>query len=152
MSPATNPPNRNHHSHRGPQDPSAGPASRGIRPRRNLRQVGKAGEDEAAAYLVDRGYRLLDRNFFTARGEVDIVLAGGDGDNDDTIVFVEVKWRLDGRYGSGAEAVTPAKLAAMRHAGAEWLRRNPNHRAPVVRFDVLDITAGDITHYEGVGW
>ncbi|WP_145940828.1 YraN family protein [Corynebacterium glyciniphilum] len=152
MSPATNPPNYNHHSHRGPQDPSAGPASRGIRPRRNLRQVGKAGEDEAAAYFVDRGYRLLDRNFFTARGEVDIVLAGGDGDNDDTIVFVEVKWRLDGRYGTGAEAVTPAKLAAMRHAGAEWLRRNPGHRAPVVRFDVLDITAGDITHYEGVGW
>lgn len=95
---------------------------------------------------------MLDRNFFTARGEVDIVLAGGDGDNDDTIVFVEVKWRLDGRYGTGAEAVTPAKLAAMRHAGAEWLRRNPGHRAPVVRFDVLDITAGDITHYEGVGW
>ena len=148
MSPGTNTPR---HSHRGPQDPPARPLSRRTRPRRNLREVGTAGEDEAVAYFVDRGYRLLDRNFFTTRGEVDIVLAGGDGD-DRTIVFVEVKWRLDGRYGTGAEAVTPAKLAAMRHAGAEWLRRNPRHRAPVVRFDVLDITAGEITHYQGVGW
>jgi putative endonuclease len=105
---------------------------------------------------VERGYRLLDRNFFTARGEVDIVLAGDDGaggvDREGVIVFVEVKWRIDGRYGTGAEAVTPAKLAAMRHAGSEWLRRNPRFRAPTVRFDVLDITAGEITHYEGVGW
>lgn len=110
------------------------------------------GEDEAAAYFTQRGYTLLARNFFTARGEVDIVLGGTDGDGEDVIVFVEVKWRLDGRFGTGAEAVTPAKLKAMRHAGAEWLRRNPTFRAPVVRFDVLDITAGDITHYEGVGW
>ncbi|MEY8565230.1 YraN family protein [Corynebacterium sp.] len=114
---------------------------------RNLRDVGAAGEDTAAGYFLERGYRLLDRNFYTARGEVDIVLSG-----DGVIVFVEVKWRTDGRFGSGAEAVTPAKLAAMRHAGAEWLRRNPRHRAPTVRFDVLDITAGELTHYEGVGW
>lgn len=121
---------------------------RGGRAGRNLREVGAAGEDVAVAYFLERGYRLLGRNFFTARGEVDIVLAG-DGSE---IVFVEVKWRLDGRYGTGAEAVTPAKLTAMRHAGAEWLRRHPEHRSQHVRFDVLDITAGEITHYEGVGW
>lgn len=130
-----------HHSH---------PHAR--RPVLNLRDVGARGEDEAATYFTSRGYTVLARNFFTARGEVDIVLGGTDGDGDDVIVFVEVKWRLSGDYGTGAEAVTPAKLAAMRHAGAEWLRRNPDHRAPVVRFDVLDITAGEITHYQGVGW
>ncbi|MEJ6548202.1 YraN family protein [Corynebacterium sp. USCH3] len=138
------------HSSTGPYDNR----DRRSRPRRNLRDVGSRGEDEAAAYFADRGYEVLDRNFFTARGEVDIVLSGpGDrGRAGELIVFVEVKWRLDGRYGTGAEAVTPAKLAAMRHAGAEWLRRHPGHRAPVVRFDVLDITAGETTHYEGVGW
>lgn len=125
---------------------------RDSRNHRNLRDVGARGEDEAASYFVDRGYTVLARNFFTTRGEVDIVLRGTDADGDDVLVFVEVKWRLGGRYGTGAEAVTPAKLAAMRHAAGEWLRRNPEHRAPVVRFDVLDITAGDTTHYEGVGW
>ncbi|MGP9723280.1 YraN family protein [Corynebacterium sp. AOP40-9SA-29] len=129
---------------------------RGGRAGRNLREVGAAGEDVAVAYFLERGYRLLGRNFFTARGEVDIVLAGdglGDGSGGSSeVVFVEVKWRLDGRYGTGAEAVTPAKLTAMRHAGAEWLRRHPEHRSQHVRFDVLDITAGEITHFEGVGW
>lgn len=129
-----------------------GPGGRSGRAARNLREVGAAGEDVAAAYFLDRGYWLLGRNFFTARGEVDIILAGPDSGDGSEIVFVEVKWRLEGRYGTGAEAVTPAKLTAMRHAGAEWLRRHPEHRARHVRFDVLDITAGEITHYEGVGW
>ncbi|HCT14565.1 YraN family protein [Corynebacterium nuruki] len=122
---------------------------------RNLRQVGAAGEDTAAGYLTDRGYTLLDRNFFTRRGEIDIVARPPGDPADptvgDEIVFVEVKWRTGGRYGTGAEAVTAAKLAAMRYASREWLRRHPDHRAEFIRFDVLDITAGEITHYEGIG-
>lgn len=122
---------------------------------RNLREVGAAGEDTAAGYLTDRGYTLLDRNFFTRRGEIDIVARApgdpGDPAVGDEIVFVEVKWRAGRRYGTGAEAVTPAKLAAMRYASQEWLRRHPNHRADFIRYDVLDITAGEITHYEGIG-
>ena len=156
MSADANTPSSGRHTRSGRAQPRRHGPAPGSPPGRNLRDVGAAGEDQAARYFVDRGYRLLDRNFFTARGEVDIVLAGGAGDagggGAGVIVFVEVKWRLDGRYGTGAEAVTPAKLAAMRHAGAEWLRRNPQFRAPTVRFDVLDITAGEITHYEGVGW
>lgn len=121
---------------------------------RNLRTVGAAGEDEAAAWFTARGYVLLDRNYFTARGEVDIILhTPPDHPDHPGLVFVEVKWRLDDRYGVGAEAVTPAKLRAMRAAAAQWLDRHPQHRADTpgtVRFDVLDITAGEITHYEGV--
>lgn len=123
---------------------------------RNLRSVGAAGEDEAAAWFTGRGYVLLDRNYFTTRGEVDIILRTPPNHPDHpALVFVEVKWRLDDRYGVGAEAVTPAKLRAMRAAAAKWLDRHPHRTGgtgPVrsVRFDVLDITAGEITHYEGV--
>ncbi|WP_297005678.1 YraN family protein [uncultured Corynebacterium sp.] len=124
---------------------------------RNLRTVGAAGEDEAAAWFTARGYILLERNFFTARGEVDIILrTPPDHPDHPALVFVEVKWRLDDRYGVGAEAVTPAKLRAMRVAAARWLEQNPGHHpggpdsCGTVRFDVLDITAGEITHYEGV--
>lgn len=120
--------------------------------KRNLRDVGARGEDEAAAYFEDLGYRLLARNFYTARGEVDIVLHAPADQTPSTVVFVEVKWRVDDRHGTGAEAVTVAKLNAMRHAATRWLEKNPEHRAPQVRFDVLDITAGEITHYEGVEW
>ncbi|MGO1948840.1 MAG: YraN family protein [Mycobacteriaceae bacterium] len=125
-------------------------------PRRNLREVGARGEDRAAEFFLDRGYSLLDRNFYTSRGEVDIVLRApglpGEGISAGATVFVEVKWRIDGRYGRGAEAVTPSKLKAMRHAGAAWLREHPDQRAAEIRFDVLDITDDEITHYEGIGW
>jgi putative endonuclease len=118
---------------------------------RNLRTVGAAGEDEAAAWFTARGYVLLDRNYFTTRGEVDIILhTPPDHPDHPALVFVEVKWRLDDRYGVGAEAVTPAKLRAMRAAATRWLDRNPQHRTGTLRFDVLDITAGELTHYEGV--
>lgn len=130
--------------------------------RENLqrRNVGARGEDEAAEYFLDRGYTLLDRNFFTARGEVDIVLAapvpppaGASAvHTPTTVVFVEVKWRLDDRYGRGAEAVTRAKLAAMRYAATRWLEEHPEHHAEHIRFDVLDITDNEVTHYEGVDW
>lgn len=121
---------------------------------RNLRSVGASGEDTAAAWFTARGYQVLHRNFYTARGEIDIILTTPVTHPDHpALVFVEVKWRLDDRYGAGAQAVTPAKLAAMRHAALEWLRRHPEQHAETVRFDVLDITAGEITHYEGVdGW
>lgn len=124
------------------------------RHRRNLRTVGARGEDTAAAWFIDRGYDLLDRNFFTRRGEVDIVLrTPPDHPDHPAVVFVEVKWRLNDRYGAGAEAITPAKLAAVRHAARDWLAQHPGLNPGSLRIDVLDITAGEITHYEGVdGW
>ncbi|MDN6387453.1 MAG: YraN family protein [Corynebacterium sp.] len=76
-----------------------GPAGRSGRAGRNLREVGAAGEDVAAAYFLERGYRLLGRNFFTARGEVDIILAGPDSGDGSEIVFVEVKWPGGGGRG-----------------------------------------------------
>ena len=115
------------------------------------RSIGTAGEDTAATWFTDRGYTLLHRNFCTARGEIDIVLhTPVDHPDHPALVFVEVKWRRTGRYGTGAEAVTPVKLAAMRAAAREWLHRHPGDRPGTVRFDVLDITAGEITHYQGV--
>lgn len=119
---------------------------------RNLRKVGASGEDTAAAWFTGRGYELLCRNYFTSRGEIDIILRTPESDPDHpALVFVEVKWRLDDRYGRGAEAVTPVKLAAMRHAAVWWLAENPRERTENLRFDVLDITEKEITHYEGVG-
>lgn len=126
--------------------PACGPMTR------NFRTVGSAGEDIAAEWFTARGYELIERNFYTSRGEIDIILRTAPGD-DPALVFVEVKWRFGDRYGTGAEAVTPAKLAAMRRAALEWIAAHPTRHTPVLRFDVLDITDGEITHYEGVeGW
>ena len=98
--------------------------------------VGQYGERVAAAFLVDRGWRLLDRNWRCAEGELDIVALDGDA-----LVVVEVKTRTGDGFGHPAEAVTAAKLARLRRLAGQWLASHDVH--PVgVRIDVLAVRVG----------
>jgi putative endonuclease len=107
-------------------------------------QLGRSGEDAAVAHYRRLGCRIVERNFRTRAGEVDLVVQDGN-----TVVFCEVKTRRTDRWGLPAEAVDPRKQARLRRLAGEWLStRRPG---PVqVRFDVVSvIVAGDemeITH------
>lgn len=103
------------------------------------KQLGRAGEDFAAALYRDMGMEIVARNVRYGEGELDLVAESVDGE----IVFVEVKTRVSREFG-GAEAVTPRKLGRMRRAAVRWLAGRPY--APV-RFDVLEIV---VTRFEGV--
>jgi putative endonuclease len=104
---------------------------------------GRWGEDLAAAFYERRGYRLLDRNWRSPTGELDLVL-----EHDGVIVFSEVKARRTARYGAPAEAVGPAKQRRIRLLAGEWLTAHGRGR-PMTRFDVVAITGVDIRLYEG---
>ena len=108
---------------------------------------GTSGEDAAVRYLESIGYRVLDRNFKTRSGEIDIVARDGA-----TTVFVEVKQRESPSHGSAEEYVRPAKMrkvvgAARLYAAARGLSETP------IRFDVvaIDGTAGreQLRHHKG---
>ena len=107
------------------------------------RQVlGRSGEDAATAWYEDAGYEVLERNWSRREGEVDLIARRGR-----TVVFCEVKTRTSDRYGSGAEAVLPAKQRRIRRLASRWLTEltPASGRALVeVRFDVVSITAGEI--------
>lgn len=109
-------------------------------------ELGRRGEDLAAAHYTNRGYVLLDRNARYDNGELDLVLRSPAG----VIVFVEVKARSGHGFG-GAEAVTATKFARMRRAAARWLAGRA--WAPC-RFDVVALhrTGGrwDVEVFEGV--
>ncbi|MCH9275063.1 YraN family protein [Bifidobacterium amazonense] len=94
------------------------------------------GERYAADRLERAGYTILDRNWHSRYGELDVIAMTPDS----VIVFVEVKTRRNARYGPPQEAVTARKRLALRRAGVQWLmeRRIP-HRG--IRFDVIAITA-----------
>ena len=80
-----------------------GPSSKLRRGRRlKDRSPGAWGEDLALRYLIQHGYKLLERNYRTRRGEIDLIVR-----KDDTLVFVEVKLRRGSGYGDPLEAVTP---------------------------------------------
>jgi putative endonuclease len=100
---------------------------------RGTQAVGGYGEDVAVRYLVAQGMRLLARNWRCAAGEIDAVLSDGD-----VLVIAEVKTRRGDRYGTPAEAVSPAKAARLRRLALHWLAGSDGHPAEV-RFDVVSV-------------
>ena len=103
------------------------------------RLSGAWGEELALRYLTQRGYKLVERNYRTRYGELDLILR-----HEDTLVFVEVKLRRGVGFGDPLEAVTPRKQAAVRTLAERYLsERKPDFDA--IRFDVVGILVGDGT-------
>jgi putative endonuclease len=106
------------------------------------RSRGSMGEQIAADHLVEAGYEILDRNFRTRHGELDLVAADADA-----IVFCEVKTRVAGGRSGPAlalDAVGPAKRRRLRRLATAWLHERPAsggrpHREQL-RFDAIGIT------------
>jgi putative endonuclease len=78
--------------------------------------LGGYGERLAARHLVEQGMIVLDRNWRCSVGEIDLVLRDGD-----VLVVCEVKTRTSSVCGSPHEAVTPAKLARLKHLALLWV-------------------------------
>jgi putative endonuclease len=101
-------------------------------------QFGKKSERLAAEYLRRKGYRIIETNYRSPMGEIDIIAK-----EKGTLVFVEVKARRSSRFGSPKGAVTPAKQRKISMAALDYLKRfgQDDTRA---RFDVvaIDIKAG----------
>jgi putative endonuclease len=106
-------------------------------------ETGRRGEALAAAWYEANGYVILDRNWRTRAGELDIVAAGHD-----SVVFCEVKTRRSTSYGSGADAVDHRKQRKVRALATAWLQASST-RYRTVRFDVADVDgAGNVSIIE----
>lgn len=103
-------------------------------------RFGQKAEDMAARYLKKRGYRILDRNYRTRSGEIDIVARDGE-----TLVFVEVKARTSERYGSAKAAVTAHKQRQVSKAALGYLQRTDQCHVKA-RFDVVTVTRREGRH------
>lgn len=82
--------------------------------------IGKLGEQAAASYLEGLGYRILDRNWHCRFGEVDIV-----AQHAAETIFVEVKTRSGLGFGHPFEAITAAKVRAMRKSANAYCLAHP---------------------------
>jgi putative endonuclease len=101
------------------------------------RQLGATGEQLAADHLTRRGFQILERNFRTRFGELDIIATDGK-----SIVFCEVKCRVANRSNRDPlESVHPRKRMQVRRMAAQWLRERPARpRAAQLRFDAIGVT------------
>ena len=96
--------------------------------------TGQQGEQAAADYLLRSGYQILERNFRSRGGEVDIVARDRQG----CIAFVEVKTRRSLAYGLPQMAVTTRKQRQISKGALSWLSRNRLHDCSA-RFDVIAV-------------
>jgi putative endonuclease len=116
------------------------------------RALGPAGEELASEHLRRLGYEIVERNYRTRWGELDIVARQGS-----TLTFCEVKSRrAGGRAGTPFDAVGRDKQIRVRRMASRWLLEHRDRRyAAVIRFDAIGITfdaAGrmlSLEHLEG---
>jgi putative endonuclease len=104
------------------------------------RALGALGERLAAEHLERAGYRIVERNYRTRYGELDIVAAG-----ERCLVFCEVKTRVHARNGPGPlDSIGHGKRWQVRQMAAQWLaERRPQLDVPSqpdLRFDAIGVS------------
>lgn len=100
----------------------------------NARAIGKEKEACASSYLSEQGYEILEQNFYTRYGEIDII-----GREDGYLVFIEVKYRSSSKNGVPEASVTLAKQKKILRAAEYYLYKKGIPEDTPVRFDVLSI-------------
>ena len=106
----------------------------GAGPRRNRRALGTHYEELAAGYLGEQGLRILERNYRTRFGEIDLV-----AEDAGTLVFVEVKYRSSTGKGAPEEAVGRGKQAVIRKQALAYMAEKGLNDLTPCRFDVVAV-------------
>jgi len=96
-------------------------------------RLGKTGETIASRYLTAKGYRIIEKNFRTHNGEIDLIAV-----TNDTLVFVEVKTRIGHIFGLPEEAVTKRKFHQIRRVAHLYKSLHPK-LPEALRIDVISI-------------
>jgi putative endonuclease len=95
---------------------------------------GRAAEARACRFLEERGLQLVDRNYRSRHGEIDLVMRDGR-----CMVFVEVRYRGNPRFAGGAETVDRRKQSKLAATAMQYLQTHPGAAAQPARFDVVAI-------------
>lgn len=106
-------------------------------PDKDRKATGAAVETAALAYLRQAGLKEIDRNVAYRGGELDLVMLDGA-----VVVFVEVRYRRDSRFGGGAASVDVRKQRRLILAARLFVQQHPRLRDHACRFDVIE-ASGD---------
>lgn len=100
---------------------------------RGKKDLGDFGEEKSCRYLKNKGYKIINRNYRSKAGEVDII-----AHKDDTLVFVEVKTRTSKAYGVPAEAVNHRKQERYIKTALHFINTTGN-KYSTYRFDIIEV-------------
>jgi putative endonuclease len=96
---------------------------------------GRDAEDLVCTYLQQQGLQLSMRNYRSPFGEIDLIMQ-----ERNTLVFVEVRYRANTRFGTPAETVDANKQARLRATAEHFLQNTPRASRKACRFDMVAIT------------
>lgn len=106
---------------------------------------GKRGEEIACEFLRKKNFVILEQNFRSGRGEIDLIAK-----QNETIIFIEVKTRSSEKFGYPEESVNESKKAKLKETAINYLEQRSLQNE--IRFDIISITITkdktDIYHIE----
>ncbi len=116
-------------------------------------QTGKTGETIAADFLIQKGFKIIDKNFHTRFGEIDLIAT-----YKGKLIFIEVKLKVGDRFGTPEEMINKAKIMQVKKTAQMYILKNPEiaSKYPSYRVDAVCIVLNQdksverITHYENL--
>nr|VFK58382.1 MAG: putative endonuclease [Candidatus Kentron sp. UNK]VFK68857.1 MAG: putative endonuclease [Candidatus Kentron sp. UNK] len=113
---------------------------------------GAWAERVAEDYLHGKGIKTLARNYSCKFGEIDLILGENTNDGDMTVIFAEVRFRSNPRFGTGAESVDYRKRQRIIMAARHYLQQNPMLRDKPCRFDIVSISPRQQNGNDHIRW
>lgn len=100
----------------------------------------------AKVYLENLGWKIIDQNFYTRWGEVDLIM-----DDGEKLVFIEVKYKSTANWGTPQEMIGPHKLRQIKLTAGLFLDRHPELRKKYESFRIDAVCIGEeIKHYQNL--
>ncbi len=99
---------------------------------------GRDAEHQALQHLQSRGLTLLQCNYRSRLGEIDLIMQ-----DRDSVVFIEVRYRRQSRFGSAAESVDRRKQSRIIACAQHYLQTHPQTARLCCRFDVVTLSGND---------
>ncbi len=109
--------------------------------------TGEAAEQDACQYLIKQGLKLVSKNYRSKFGEIDIIMQ-----DQQSLVFVEVRYRKHNQFGSGAESITAAKQKKLLKTANYYLQQHPQASQFPCRFDVISMSADSTSASSKIDW
>lgn len=107
---------------------------------RNRREEGRVREEQAAEYLREQGYQIVEHNFYAGHKEIDLIARDGE-----YLVFIEVKYSKNQSMGDPLERIHTKKQSRIRYAAKQYLYQNHLSFETPCRFDAVRILGNAIT-------
>jgi len=109
--------------------------------------TGETAEQDAYQFLITQKLKLICKNYSCRFGEIDLIMQ-----DKQSLVFVEVRYRKNTQFGSGAESITIHKQRKLIKTASHYLQQLPASQQLACRFDVISMTAKNNSTSSKIDW